>query len=358
MNELLDPWTLPNDPAKLGALTSTGGQYDQISQAVQIERISEITALSSGGDSEPDQRVPEQLKAWLLGEARSESMALYAVLDASRIANLETMLEASGHEYRCLFKGDAKEELGEVAPWLVKLDEDSDLTRRLFVRHPEGKITPFTLWGAQPGIFFRTKATLEEMWGHLRRFTRVPDETGAWFYFRFWEPEVAALYFPSLPTHMDKLQHWLRGPNDSPIHIIVFRSRMSDAVWVAPTEALPLGRPNTSFAIEPIERDVFRRVALGKFQRDLNDHLLEVLPAWEAGTETEKRLVQLRALIRDAKLAGLGIEQATVNYCEAALRMGRSPSADPITAQILQKDQHPVDRSKALLAHARSLSTT
>lgn len=358
MNEFSDPWALPNDPGKSSAMTSTEGQYDQVSQAIHIERISEITALASGVGSEPNQRVPEQLKVWLFGETRSESMVLYAVLDASRIANLETMLDAFGLEYRCLFKGAAKEELGEVAPWLVKLDEDSDLTRRLFVRHPKGKITPFTLWDAQSGIFFRTQATLEEMWGHLRRFTRVRDETGAWFYFRFWEPEVAALYFPSLRTHLGKLQHWLRGPNEHPIQVIVFRSRMSDAVLVSPTEALPLGHPNTSFTIEPIERDVFRRVALGKFQRDLNEHLLEVLPDWEAGTEAEKRLVQLRPLIRDAKLAGLGIEQATVNYCEAALLMGRSPSADPITAQILQKDQHPVDKAKAVLAHARSLRAT
>lgn len=352
MNELSDPWALPGNHGVPTGATPVFNQAEGPASPVQVDVISDITPLGPRPGPDAEHAAPAPLHPVLFGP----DAALYTILDASRIANLDTILAASGLEHKCLFQGDAKDELGEVAPWLVRLEEGAALTRRLFVRHPEGKITPFHLWDAHVGIFIRAEASLDEVWRHFRRFTRVPDETGAWFYFRFWEPEVAALYFPSIGADLGRAQHWLRGPNECAIQIISCRPRLSDAVSVKPSAALPMGRPNAPFVIGPIERDVFHRVALGKFQRDLNDHMHAALPEWERGTEVEQRLAQLRALIREAKGAGLGVEQATVFYCEAALRMGRSPMHDPITARILQKDQHPVDAARALLAHAQSLT--
>ncbi|RCW77727.1 DUF4123 domain-containing protein, partial [Paracoccus lutimaris] len=38
-----------------------------------------------------------------------------------------------------------------------------------------------------PGIYVRAHGTLDDMWRHFRKFTRVQDESGKWYYFRFWE---------------------------------------------------------------------------------------------------------------------------------------------------------------------------
>ena len=100
------------------------------------------------------------------------------------VANLPALLDASGLEHRCLFKGGTAEELAEVAPWLVRLTEDSRLTRLLFT----GKDAIGGLWQSEPGIYIRSRASFEDIWRHFRRFTRVQDECGNWFLFRFWEP--------------------------------------------------------------------------------------------------------------------------------------------------------------------------
>jgi len=43
------------------------------------------------------------------------------------------------------------------------------------------------MWDKEPGIYMRSRGSLEDMWKHFRKFTKVQDETGKWFYFRFWE---------------------------------------------------------------------------------------------------------------------------------------------------------------------------
>lgn len=113
-------------------------------------------------------------------------MQTYAVLDAIKIANLPELLEDSGLEHRCLFKGDAHDELKDVAPWVVRLDQDSSFTRNLFTRSD----APWHLWDCEPGVYIRSRGTLDDMWRHLRKFTRLRDEGGAWLYFRFWQADI------------------------------------------------------------------------------------------------------------------------------------------------------------------------
>jgi hypothetical protein len=43
------------------------------------------------------------------------------------------------------------------------------------------------LWHKEPGIYVRSRADFEDLWKHFRKFTRVQDESGKWYYFRFWE---------------------------------------------------------------------------------------------------------------------------------------------------------------------------
>ena len=39
----------------------------------------------------------------------------------------------------------------------------------------------------EPGIFIRSRADMDTLWGHLRKYTRVSDDAGKWYFFRFWE---------------------------------------------------------------------------------------------------------------------------------------------------------------------------
>lgn len=128
--------------------------------------------------------LPSEIEAADGDPAKVPIMQTYAILDAAKVANLTTLLETSGLEHRCLFKGDTAQELADVAPWLVRLTEGSRLTRLLFT----GTDAIGGLWQREPGIYIRSRASFEDIWRHFRRFTRVQDECGNWFLFRFWEP--------------------------------------------------------------------------------------------------------------------------------------------------------------------------
>ncbi|WP_170162180.1 DUF4123 domain-containing protein [Paracoccus siganidrum] len=165
----------------------------------QIEIVEGVKPLDSQFGQTDRKAVPDLLRDPLFGQpdplpseieaaggdpAKVPAMQTFAILDAAKVANLPALLDASGLEHRCLFKGGTAEELAEVAPWLVRLTEDSRLTRLLFT----GKDAIGGLWQSEPGIYIRSRASFEDIWRHFRRFTRVQDECGNWFLFRFWEP--------------------------------------------------------------------------------------------------------------------------------------------------------------------------
>jgi len=114
-------------------------------------------------------------------------LKLYGLLDAARVMGLVEILEASGLPHRCLFTGKAQEELADSAPWLVELPTDSSLLRRLFTttEQPDG------LAQLEAGILIRSRAALPVLHRHLRRFTRLRDNDGSWFFFRYWSPPIS-----------------------------------------------------------------------------------------------------------------------------------------------------------------------
>ena len=114
----------------------------------------------------------------------------YAILDAARVVNLPELLESSGLEHACLIKGKARDELSEVTPWIVRLEDGNDFVRGLFSHDPDRDV-PWFLWSRQPGILVRAAVTLAQAQAHFRRFIRVQDARDAWIYLRFWDPAVA-----------------------------------------------------------------------------------------------------------------------------------------------------------------------
>ena len=111
----------------------------------------------------------------------------FAVLDAARVMHLPKLLQGSGLTHRCLFKGQAYEDLKNAGPWLVELKPENTFTRNLFTSSD----APWHLWRSEPGIFIRSAVSFDDLYKHLRKFTMITDESGAAYYFRFWEPDWA-----------------------------------------------------------------------------------------------------------------------------------------------------------------------
>ena len=185
-NDDFDYWTqqkvAPIEPAK---------------PLLNIETIEGVEPLDDQFGVEHSKTVPDALNDLLFGQSVPTEgeisdygtleavppMKTFAILDAAKVTNLGEMLETSGLDHRCLFTGDAYDRLKEVAPWIVQLKDGNTFTRNLFTRSD----VPWHMWDKEPGIYIRSRGSLKDMWNHFRKFTRIRDEQGKWFYFRFWE---------------------------------------------------------------------------------------------------------------------------------------------------------------------------
>lgn len=187
-----NPWQL--HPA--GASASPPEQ-----PTLQIEAIAQLNPLDTQFGIFPKKTVPDGLYDPLFGQpnpsptevdaaggdpAAVPAMRTYAILDAAKISDLPELLEHSGLDHRCLFKSRAQDDYGTVAPWLVELDPNSRLLRQLFTR-AEG---PGHFWDAEAAVFVRTRAGIDPLWRHLRKFTQLRDAAGQMRYFRFWQADL------------------------------------------------------------------------------------------------------------------------------------------------------------------------
>jgi len=188
----------------MGATDSAVGSL----AALSVQIIDDVEPLDSQFGVSAPLTVPVVLHEMLFGhpQLNEDSAVLplltYAILDAAKVMGLVEMLETSGLEYACLFRGDAAEELRDVAPYLVRLEESSTFTRNLFTKGDAG----WQMWNKEPGMYFRSRADLNELRRHFRRFTKVQDEGGKWYYLRFWEPRAAQQAFTAMsPAGVQRL---------------------------------------------------------------------------------------------------------------------------------------------------------
>lgn len=180
---------------------------------------------------------------------------VYAILDGAKIDGLRDRLEQSGLPHLCLFKGRSAADMGDLAPWIVRLDAESRFVRNLFTRGA----APWQLWDDAPGIFLRARSDLDTIQAHLRHFTRLRDEDGQWLYFRFWEPAVAAIYFAGMADRPDLARLWFhprKGPPIDRLAIVTPMPARSQAMIVRPRNLAEV--PHQPMADRLIRRDIQR----------------------------------------------------------------------------------------------------
>lgn len=224
-----------NDAHKLqlGPATALGadGTLDDDQDYLIIEEIEGVEPLDDQFGVYPKKTVPDKLYEPLFGQPEPTpeeieaaggdannvpSMKLYAILDAAKVTNLPELLESSKLHYECLFKGQAYEELKTVAPYIVELEEGNDFTRHLFSqpRQDDGQpITdpthsdnvPWFLWNKEPGIYIRSRAVLQELQHHFRKFTKTKmQEDGRQVLFKFNNPYVLSGYLRNIRKNATK----------------------------------------------------------------------------------------------------------------------------------------------------------
>ena len=102
----------------------------------------------------------------------------YLLLDAAASSDIPVCLAGFGADARCLFDGSTRDDLEDVAPWLVE-------TRR----HQ-----PVAAWyageghGQNWGIIIHSTLEPARLKTRLKRFLRVEDEAGEELFFKFYRP--------------------------------------------------------------------------------------------------------------------------------------------------------------------------
>ena len=237
----------------------------------------------------------------------------YAVLDAAKLPGLPEMLEASGLQHACLFQGTAAEELRDVAPYLIRLEEGHRFTRGLFTRGD----APWNMWGKEPGIFLRSRGTMDLVRSHLRRSVRTQDMEGRWHLFRIWEATTAGAYLSGLSDRTEWWSRWfvVRGVG-SPCRIMIpeaSRRERSAKLHVFGVDGSS-GHLSALTPVGPLTisgADV-ARLSAARRERQLDklaDRLEETLPEAIGGLST----VEVDDLTRDvvARMQGLGFRRSS-----------------------------------------------
>jgi len=120
--------------------------------------------------------------------AAEEGEALCAVLDGASVPGLLERLDGEpALESACLFRGKLEPDMAEVAPYLVKLEPESE-----FAQWVVG-----TGWGQHWGSFVTTRQSFYKLRDHLRALTLVYRRDGTPLYFRYYDPRVLNVFLPT-----------------------------------------------------------------------------------------------------------------------------------------------------------------
>jgi len=114
-----------------GASGASCGAAPMSAPLLDIEHTPNVAPLDRQMGVMPPLTVPAELHDSLFGEG-ARGAQIYAILDGAKLEGLRELLEASKLDYACLFQGDAAIELGDVAPYIVRLEDGNRFTRRLF----------------------------------------------------------------------------------------------------------------------------------------------------------------------------------------------------------------------------------
>ncbi|MFV0409684.1 MAG: DUF4123 domain-containing protein, partial [Paracoccus sp. (in: a-proteobacteria)] len=246
----------------------------------------------------------------------------YAILDATKIFGLPETLDGSGLHYQCLYQGDALTENGDFAPWVVRLEESNRLTKALFTLGE----SPLALWQDNVGIFLRTRLTLDQLCRHLRRFVRLRDEDGQWYYFRFWEP--LTLLALCRHAHQDEAlaRRFFIPETDEALEFIAASAKSQFAIKCVGTREAGTGRiylPSTLIEI------LGRNSELNFLQNvtDLHFRLFRT----QVGLRGPENILQNNiAITETAKVLGCTTKFEVSYLCFMAIWLGRGLLNDPL----------------------------
>jgi hypothetical protein len=114
---------------------------------------------------------------------------IYAMLDGARDSRIRRFVRDSRAPAWCLWRGQVRPEVEDLAPYLLRLEARHEYTCRFF------ELSSGNSWG----VLLASKAPSRDLRRHLRKFLRVQTEEGRVLLFRYYDPRVLRVFLPALP---------------------------------------------------------------------------------------------------------------------------------------------------------------
>ena len=156
---------------------------------------------------------PEKLFEGLLAEEGAE---LCVMLDGASVPGLLERLDAERSlQAECLLRGELEPDMAEVAPYLVKLEPESEFTEWVVG----------TGWVQHWGTFVTSRRGFRTLHSHLRGLTLVYRRDGTPLYFRYYDPRVLRIFLPTCsPAQLKQMF--------GPVEAFVAESETGDALGI------------------------------------------------------------------------------------------------------------------------------
>jgi hypothetical protein len=116
-----------------------------------------------------------------------ENARAFAVLDGASVPDLPMRLYELRPPHYCLFRGELKPDMAEVAPYVVQIAPGTLFADWLLAE----------CFGKHWGIFAHSRYSIKEMRRHFRALVTVYDEAGKPMIFRFYDPRVLQTFLPT-----------------------------------------------------------------------------------------------------------------------------------------------------------------
>ncbi|MEL6566161.1 MAG: DUF4123 domain-containing protein [Pseudomonadota bacterium] len=181
----------------------------------------------------------------------------------------------------CLFHGDVAEDVIEAAPHIIDLTLDEDLLQ------PDARLPRFhrdfseNHWGQNTGILIKSAAPFADIRNHLRKFTKVRQESqNAWEFFRFWDPNVAEKYFLALENWPERIAQWFATSSGHQISLVLEKNNGRELLEIRPTQEIAsANRPVGPLVLTSYELDIFKSEQFRKDIHKTKDLLRKTFPS-------------------------------------------------------------------------------
>ncbi|TCP95200.1 uncharacterized protein DUF4123 [Cricetibacter osteomyelitidis] len=234
----------------------------------------------------------------------------YFILDA----NKHPLLHPEEFECRSesLFKGKFGEETKGVAPYLIEVHPYPDYrieSELMGLFHDKNAMTTLN-WHENLGIFIHSRHDFDTVFNHLRKFPILKDESGKWFFFRFYDPKVLRNYLNIIANSPEKLSKFF-GYDERIIH--AFGSGYDDSFYYYQLNALPEDTIPAPIVLTNWEREGFAEQKWLKLKEDLANYAIAHYPT----VVTEADFEQLLLDMDEGKKKGYQLENSILYYALA-----------------------------------------